>query len=352
MLGTVNPSTELADGLRVRLELYDVHGQRLLDAWEISSDTGQLRDLAHTLSDLLYGHLSKARGVFATRMAYITHVEEEGGAALYRLIVADVDGARGRVLRESHKPLLSPAWAPDGKSLAYVSFEQGRAAIFRQSLSGDAPQLLLSEGEYSSAPAFSPDGSQLAVAVAQGGNIDIHLLSLHASGRADGKMRRLTRHFAVDTEPAWLPDGRSLLFTSDRGGSPQIYRVALDGGQPERISFIGNYNAGAVALPDGSGFLAVHSGNAPQAEGQYNIALYRFADKQPRILTGNTLDESPTVAPNGIMLMYATRYEGRRVLAVAALDSDFRARLPARTGDVSEPAWSPFTGTWQRLDTQ
>ena len=342
VVGTVGSSVDAADELRVRMELHDVHGRQLLQEWELRGTAGRLRDMGHALSDLLYQRLSKARGVFSTRLAYISRIER-GGAARYRLIVADADGARGRVLHESPAPLLSPVWAPDGRSLAYVSLERGRAAIFHQALSGGAPQLLLGEGEYSSAPAFSPDGNRLAAAVARGGNIDIQLLSL----RQGGKLHRLTRHFAVDTEPAWLPDGRSLLFTSDRGGTPQIYRIGLGGGQPERLSFTGYYNAGAVALPDGSGFLAVHGDSSATAGGQYNIALYHFADKQLRILTGNALDESPTVAPNGIMLMYATRHEGRRVLAIAALDSDFLARLPARAGEVSEPAWSPFVGAWQ-----
>ncbi len=165
-------------------------------------------------------------------------------------------------------------------------------------------------------------------------------------------MRRLTKHFAADTEPEWLPDGRSLLFTSDRGGSPQIYRMGLDGGKPERITFTGDYNAGAVSLPDGTGFIAVHSQGAAGNRGKYNIALHRFGKRQLRILTADALDESPTVAPNGIMLTYATRYQGRRVLAIAALDNDFRARLPARVGEVSEPAWSPYTGTWQQGDNK
>ncbi len=180
VVGTVSPA-EQPTGLQLRMELHDVHGRQLLESWVEHGDSGQLRDLAHQLSNRLYQHLVKKRGVFSSRMAYISRVER-GGIARYRLVVADSDGARGRVLYERNTPLLSPAWAPDGQSLAYVSFERGRAAIYHQQLASGAPQLLLAEGEYSSAPAFSPDGNRLAVTIARGGNIDIYLLALRKGG--------------------------------------------------------------------------------------------------------------------------------------------------------------------------
>ena len=229
---------------------------------------------------------------------------------------------------------MSVSWAPDGRSVAYVSFETGRPAIVIQNVVTGARKLLPQYPGINSAPAFSPDGRRLAMVLSRDGNPEIYVTNL-----ADNTLRRVTRHHAIDTEPSWTADGRSLIFTSDRGGKPQIYQLRLATNQLERLTWLGDYNARARLLPDGKHLVYVHR---RKSGGFFHIAWQDLERDDVRVLTQTSLDESPSLAPNGTMLIYATQDRGRGILAVVSIDGRVKYRLPSSSGDVREPAWSPF----------
>lgn len=323
---------ETATGkLQLTFGLFSVLGQRQMWSHEVTGSAAQLRDMAHLASDKIYQQITGLRGIFSTRVAYVNAYPERG-AMLYRLLVSDIDGARERLLLESRQPIMSPAWSNDGKEIAYVSFETGRPAIFRQNLATASRRQLTDFEGLNSAPAWSPDGRSMALALSKDGNPELYLLDL-----ASNQLTRLTRHFAIDTEPTWTPDGKQLLFTSDRGGTPQIYRLTLAGRKVERITWQGNYNARPSLAPDGRTLALIH-----RRERDYRIASLDLVTERIIELTDTALDESPTVAPNGAMLMYATKQGDNGVLAAVSLDAGVKYLLPARRGDVREPAWSPF----------
>lgn len=313
----------------VKYSLIDIASQRtIIDDVSVSAPKTALRSVAHHISDKIYEAITGVRGAFSTQILYV----EQRAKNEFLLILADMDGARPQLLLRSAQPLLSPAWSPDARRVAYVSFETSRPAIFIQEIATGKREQVTNFSGLNGAPAWSPDGKKLAMVLSKDGNPEIYTLDL--SSRI---FTRLTNHFAIDTEPTWSIDGRSILFTSNRGGRPQIYKITLQTGDVERLTFEGDYNARPQVTLDGKAFVMVH-----QVDGVFHIALQDLQNAKVRVLTRTQLDESPSIAPNGISLLYATKAGDRGILAGASLDGRVRYKLPATTGDVREPAWSPF----------
>lgn len=322
----------ITDQMRIEYDLFDVLRQTKVYSGVELGPVNEARMLGHRISDKIYQQLTGIRGAFATRLLYVAVTRVPGGKDYYRLTLADSDGARPIVLLESREPVLAPTWSPDGREIAYVSFETSRPAIFRQNLQTGAREQLTNFRGLNSSPSWSPDGRTMAMVLSKDGSPDIYLMDL-----ASKKLTRITRHYAIDTEPSWMPDGKSLLFTSDRGGRPQIYRYTLSTGITDRVTYQGSYNARARVAQDGRNVVMVH-----QQSGKFHIALLDLITSRLQILTSTELDESPSIAPNGSMLLYATKYAGRGILAAVSVDGGVKFRLPARDGDVREPAWSPY----------
>jgi TolB protein len=319
----------------VQFQLFDIHGRDQLVGYRMPASRGTMRRAAHRAADMIYEKLTGIKGVFDTKVAYVT-AQPRGDGKLFSLIVADQDGENEVVIMESRNPIMSPAWSPDSRRLAYVSFEGNRSSIFIQTLrTGNRIQVSSKPG-INGAPAFSPDGRQLVLTLGGvDGNPDIHVLDINSR-----QTRRLTTHRAIDTEGSWSPDGRYIYFTSDRSGGPQIYRVAATGGSPERITFEGSYNARPRLSPDGTRLAMVHL-----FQGNYRIAVMDMIDERRRdllVLSAGQQDESPSFAPNSDTLIYATRATRNGVLETVTADGLIRQRLASGQGDVREPVWSPF----------
>lgn len=329
-IGQVQPA---GDGrFEARFQLFDaVRGVQLAE-YNLPYAPRDYRKTAHRIADIIYKLLTGENGVFATRVAYVS--VNPGGSPKdrrYLLQVADTDGYDPRNVIKSNEPIMSPAWSPDGQRIAYVSFEDKKPAIFIQTLASGEREKVSDAPGINGAPAWSPDGARLALTLSKDGNPDIYVMDI-----ASRSLRRITDHFAIDTEPSWSRDGGQIVFTSDRGGKPQLYLVPAEGGQPQRITYEGDYNARGVFSPDGKSLAMVHG-----VGGEYRIAVMDLAGRQLRVLTPGPMDESPGFAPNGSMILYATRTGGSAHLAAISIDGKVRESLRVEGGEARAPAWSP-----------
>jgi len=330
VIGSVTPS---ANGmLTVQFQLFDVYKGEQLTGFSIPANRSGLRGVAHRISDLIYEKLTGQKGAFSTRMAYVTSMPGINGKQEYKIQVADADGYGTKTIVTSSEPLMSPAWSPRGDKISYVSYEGRRSSIYTQTLRTGQREKLRSFKGINGAPSWSPDGSQLALTLSKDGSADIYIYNVITRS-----FRRLTRSYAIDTEPDWSPDGRQIIFTSDRGGKPQIYQISANGGQAGRVTFEGSYNARASYSPDGKNIVMVHRVN-----GQYRIATLDIKTGFSNILTNGELDESPSYAPNGSMILYSTNDGLKSILAAVSSDGKVRQKLRLQGGEVREPAWSPF----------
>lgn len=319
-----------SNGYVINFKLVDVNTKTVLMNQKLTGGASALRDIAHFMSDRIFAALTGIPGAFSTKLVYVTTNRER---TRFNLSYADADGAREQNIFSSKQPIISPSWSSDGKKIAYTSFEKGSSEIYIQEIATGKREKIASFKGSNSAPAFSPDDKRMAMVLSNNGNPDIYVMDL-----ATRKLQRITKHYGIDTEPQWMPDGKSLIFTSSRVGKPQIYQVSLSNLKPKRITFEGNYNARARVTPDGRKMVMVH-----RNDDNFHIAVQNLKTGVLQVLTTETqLDESPSVAPNGSMVVYAASEGDRSILAAVSLDGEVKFRLPSKYGDVREPAWSPL----------
>lgn len=320
--------TRLADGrYDVRFRLWDVVRNQDLGGQSFAVGQGDLRLVAHRIADYVYEKLTGERGVFSTRIAYVTKA-----SGRYSLWVADADGENAQAALASPEPIISPAWAPNGTQLAYVSFESRKPVVYVHDVASGKRRLIANFRGSNSAPAWSPDGRQLAVTLTRDGSSQLYIID--ANG---GEPRRLMQSSGIDTEPVFSSDGRTIYFVSDRGGAPQIYKVSTGGGQAERVTFHGNYNVSPSISPDGH-WLAYIS----RVGGGFKLYVMDLQTGTANVITDTTTDESPSFAPNSRLIVYATQQQGREALMTTTVDGKIKARLSGQNGDIREPDWGPY----------
>ena len=322
------------NSIDVSYEIYDIQKRRKIRSSKVFGLPNQLRQLAHYTSDGIYESIAGIKGIASTKLLYVNEIKSEDIKSRYRLMLADSDGANEQTLLSSSEPIISPSWSPDGKKVAYVSFETGLAKVYIQNIASGKRESVLSKNTQISSPSWSPDGKYLSLTIYQDGNAEIYILRLR-----DQTLTRMTNQFAIDTESSWSPKGNKILFTSGRSGSPQIYELDLRrlNSKAKRISFEGSYNAKASYLPNEEGIIFVHR----STDGLFHIALKYKKENFIRILTEAKMDESPSVAPNGNMVIYGITEGDQSMLAGFSL-SGATFKLPASQGEVREPAWSNF----------
>ncbi|WP_439212816.1 Tol-Pal system beta propeller repeat protein TolB [Duffyella gerundensis] len=289
-----------------------------------------LRYAAHTASDESFEKLTGIKGAFRTRIAYV--VQTNGGQFPYELRVADYDGYNQFVVHRSPQPLMSPAWSPDGSKVAYVTFESGKSALVVQTLANSAIRQIASFPRHNGAPAFSPDGSKLAFALSKTGSLNLYVMDL-----GSGQIRQVTDGRFNSTEPTWFPDSQTLAYTSDQAGRPQIYKIGVNGGTPQRVTWEGSQNQDADVSTDGKSMVMVSTNGGAQ-----HVARQDLETGAVQALTDTFLDETPSLAPNGTMVIYSSTQGMGSVLQLVSTDGRFKARLPATDGQVKFPAWSPY----------
>ncbi len=314
----------------VQFQLLDVLKRKQMLGFSFSVKTSKMRATAHEISDLIFEKITGVPGAFNTRIAFVNALKDKGRK--YILQVADTDGYNAQTVLESDYPLMSPAWSPNGESLAYVSYEHKRPEIYIQHLATARRSKVTGFDGLNSAPAWSPDGKKIALVLSKGGSPDIYIFNIN-----NKRLKRLTRHRGIDTEPVWLPDGKSLVFTSDRGGSPQLYKISEAGGRAQRLTFEGRYNSAATVSPDGK-FIAM----VFLDQGHYRIAQLELETGQLEVLTDTELDESPSYSPNGKMILYASTRLNKGVLYAISIDGRSKHKLSDQSGDIREPVWGPF----------
>ncbi len=334
VVGKINA---LIDGsFQVQFQLLDVFKGRQLAGYSIRSLNSGLRRTAHHISDIIYKTLTGEEGAFNTHISYITLTRGRNNQKQYQLAIADADGYNEKIIYTSSQPLMSPSWSPDGTRLAYVSFLNGRPEIYIQNIFSSKKEKLTTFTGLNNAPRWSPDGKYLALTLSKDGNPEIYIMNVGSR-----KLTRITRSYAIDTEPEWLPNNKGLIFTSDRGGSPQLYEIKLNRnratGRAQRITFEGNYNSRPSVSFDGRYVAMVH-----RTQGKFRIAVLERGTQNFRVLTKGQLDESPSFAPNGRMIIYATEEQYRGILSAVSVDGRARQKLSFKKGDVREPVWSPY----------
>jgi TolB protein len=326
VIGTVEPGA--SGKLQVRFHLLDVTKQAQLASLDYSIVAAQMRPTAHKIADVIYEKMLGEPGAFNTKITYVVKQ-----ASSYLLKVADADGFNEQTVLASTEPVISPSWSPDGSRIAYVSFEQKKPIVMVQSLATGTRNIIASFRGNNSAPAWSPDGKTLAVTLTKDGGSQLYLINADASGTPT----RLTSSNGIDTEPAFSPDGKYIAFTSDRGGSPQVYRTSVSGGDVQRMTFNGSYNVSPRYSPDGKNIIYIQRNNA-----QYRVVMQELETGQVQVLTDSALDESPSFAPNGRTILYATNDKGRGLLATVSHDGRIKQRLTSQAGDIREPSWGPM----------